>query len=92
MAQGDYERRGGVVMTLTQERLREVLDYNPETGEFRWRARKGVPFWIRPGMLAGGNYGRGYRGITIDGRLYPTHRLAWLWMTGRWPETRGKNE
>jgi HNH endonuclease len=64
---------------LTLSRLREVLHYDPETGEFRSLKRKG---WRRKC----GSISRGYLRIKIDGRNYLAQRLAWLWMTGEWPE------
>lgn len=68
--------------TLTAERLREVIIYNPDTGEFRWRiSRPGCS----AGRLAGTIKPEGYRQIEIDGRLYRGARLAVLYMTGEWP-------
>jgi HNH endonuclease len=64
---------------LTLSRLHEVLHYNPETGEFRSLKRKG---W----RSKCGSISRGYLRIKIDGRSYLAQRLAWLWMTGAWPE------
>jgi hypothetical protein len=46
-------------MALTADRAREVLDYNPDTGEFRWKVRKAT--WTPPGMLAGYMGNHGYR-------------------------------
>lgn len=67
---------------LTVERLLEVLDYDPETGIFTWlRSLGGVREGSQAGMIE-----RGYRRIRIDGRFYFAHRLAWLYMVGRWPE------
>jgi len=59
---------------LTAERLRQLLCYNPGTGEFRRGAR-----------LAGTTNGRGYRQIRVGARIYFAHRLAVLFVTGEWP-------
>ena len=69
-------------MTLTTKRLREVLHYDPETGEFTW-----LIFSISraAGRIAGSIMKIGYREISIDGTQYYAHRLAVLYMTGRWP-------
>ena len=68
---------------LTVEILREMLDYNPETGEFRWRVD---PTGRHPvGSLAGHRGSKGYWFVTIRGEGYAAHRLAWLYMTGAWP-------
>jgi hypothetical protein len=65
---------------LTAERLRELLSYNPETGEFTWRVGQ------RAGKVAGSIKGRwGYILVKIDQRTYRTHRVAWLYVTGSWP-------
>lgn len=71
--------------TLTAERVREVLNYDSNTGVFVWAKslsnRRGI------GNRAGVRCRRdGYRIIGIDGKTYVTSRLAWLWMTGEWPK------
>jgi HNH endonuclease len=66
---------------VTRARLRALLDYNSQTGEFRWRKR--VRPSIKPGDIAG-TLVQGYRRITIDGRSYPAHHLAWLYKKGNW--------
>ncbi len=68
---------------LTTERLKELLDYDPLTGIFRWRVdRKGA---IRRGKVAGGPDQKGHMSIAIDGVRYMAHRVAWFYMTGSWP-------
>lgn len=64
------------------ERVRELLDYNPSTGEFTWKIPHGRS---GAGQLAGSPNGEGYIGIKIDGKLYAAHRLAWLHVTGSFP-------
>ena len=70
-------------MNLTQERLKELLTYSPETGEFFWRGLKRKN--RQKGLRAGTTNGRGYRQITVDKVIYLEHRLAWLYMTGEFP-------
>lgn len=69
-------------MSLTPDRLREVLYYNPILGLFFWK--KGQ----RKGLIAG-NFQKvppGYVLITIDQKPYLSHRLAWLYTYNRWPK------
>jgi hypothetical protein len=69
--------------TLTAERCREVLDYNPETGVFTWRVKPAIR--VNAGDLAGWDRGKGYLCVNVDHRPYRLHRLAWLWVYGEWP-------
>lgn len=69
-------------MVLTSERLRGVLDYDPDTGLFTRRLSRGC---VKSGTIAGTANADGYLKIAVDGRDYSAHRLAWLYMTGEWP-------
>lgn len=82
-------------VNLSAERLRELLDYNAETGIFTRRldvmcGRNGKQFAARAGDRVGTPSGQGANGnfrlvAHLDGRLYKMHRLAWLYVHGEWP-------
>ena len=65
-------------MELTQERLKGILNYNPETGEFSRFKKQGM---TRCKTLGAG----GYLLISIHGTKYRGHRLAWLYVHGEFP-------
>lgn len=81
---------------LTQEYLKECLHYDPETGIFTWKERPRSHFNTERGygVFHGKNYKnppgrvskRGYYEIGFSGERHRAHRLAWLYMTGEWPE------
>jgi len=73
--------------------LRLVLNYDPDTGEFRWRQRDNDKSFnsrhagIAPGTMTASH---GYRsiGVTLSKghKHYLAHRLAWLYHYGEWPK------
>lgn len=70
-------------MALTQERLCQIYEYRPQTGEFiRLLATNNR---VKVGGVCGFVDVDGYRRIRVDGKLYLAHRLAWFYMHGRWP-------
>jgi hypothetical protein len=69
---------------LTQDTLRDVLYYNPETGEFYWLVKPSSRTHI--GQRAGCLGLKGYRYIKLDGKSYQEHRLLWLYVYGEWPK------
>lgn len=69
---------------LTQERLKELLHYEPETGVFTWLVKPAN--WIKAGTVAGTIHARGYIYIKSNGKKYAAHRLAFLYMEGSFPE------
>lgn len=72
---------------FTAAEAAERLDYDPDTGIFRWK-RKVMCFGggRMPGDIAG-TPKDGYRQIKLFGKIYREHHLAWLFMTGGWPPT-----
>jgi len=69
---------------VTVERLKELLNYDPGTGLFTWLATSKRGGHAKAGAVAG-CLSHGYPVIRIDGQLYGAHRLAILYMTGKWP-------
>lgn len=59
---------------ITQKILKQLLRYDKSTGKFTWREKP-----------AGTNKD-GYVSISLFGKLYPAHRLAWLYEYGEWPK------
>ena len=70
---------------LTQRRLKKVLRYDRETGVWYWRE---LPANQKPREIAGGLSG-GQLVIQIDGERHGAARLAWLYVTGKWPKQIG---
>ena len=76
------------VNTLSQSRLKKLIEYDSITGEFVWRINHGRWNRIKAGTKAGWIHGKlGYQRINIDGKYYYLHRLAFLYMTGTYPST-----
>lgn len=70
-------------LSLTQERLKTLLNYDAETGVFtnkviRTRAKIGQP--------AGALTSEGYTAFQIDGKKIYAHRAVWLYVYGVWPK------
>lgn len=69
---------------LTLERIRELLHYDPATGVWTWLVSRGSR---AAGTQSRGSLtNKGYLLICVDDKRYLAHRLAWLYMTGAWPE------
>jgi len=71
---------------ITQEQLKELLHYNPDTGVFTWK-KVVIKNQVKVGDIAGcKDSDTGYIKISIRGEKYKAHRLAFLYMTGEWPK------
>jgi hypothetical protein len=67
---------------MNQQRLKELLNYDPVTGVFTWRIESGS---AHINNIAGVIKNNGYIKIGVAKKQYLAHRLAWLYMTGEWP-------
>lgn len=69
---------------LSAREARRLLDYDPLTGAMRWK------IWPRTGRPNGreirATNAQGYRVVTVGGRQYRVHRVAWLVTYGVWPK------
>jgi hypothetical protein len=69
---------------LSYETLRELLNYNAETGVFIWKSYRCQI--AKKGDIAGTIKDNGYRYIRIGNKSYRANRLAWFYMEGYFPE------
>jgi hypothetical protein len=69
-------------MQITREEVLAALDYDRDTGSFKWKRRgKGVTV----GTIAGSIGSNGYRQIVINKNRYPLHHIVWLVEHGEMP-------
>lgn len=73
-------------LQITQNRLKELLDYDSDTGVFTAKVgRRGTS--AQPGDAVGTYVLKDDAIIiSLDGRTYQMHNLAWLWVYGEFPE------
>ena len=69
---------------INQNRLKELVSYDIETGLMSWKAPRGR---VKPGTVISCQDSRGYLVVRLDDKLYRVHRLAWLYVYGYMPNT-----
>lgn len=67
---------------MMQQLIEDTITYDPDTGLFKWldNYRKHAKGWFK------GTSTNKYLEISINGKKYYTHRLAWYLMYGRFPK------
>lgn len=74
-----------MIKVITQERLKELLVYYPDTGIFMWREHEDL--CRKRHNTVAGYFGAGaVKLITIDKIYYRADKLAFLYMTGKMPK------
>lgn len=68
---------------VSVDELKASLDYDSETGCFKWKINKGN---VKAGNIAGTKHYHGYLTININKKQYFSHRLAWVYFYGSWPD------
>ena len=61
---------------LTQAEIKDLVDYDPETGIF-----------VDKNGTKIGAINNGYLRISLRGKVYQAHRIAWAYIHGVWPST-----
>lgn len=69
---------------ISKSKILSLLIYQPANGCFRWKYSRGRICRL---SAAGTIKRDGYRYITIFGKSFPAHRLAYFLVNGYWPET-----
>lgn len=82
-----------MVNNLSRERALRYFDYDPLTGELRFKRRPDTEFKDEAsiarhlklvGTVAGSINSEGYIKVHIDGEYYAGHKVIWLMQTGEW--------
>ncbi len=63
--------------------LHEMLHYDPETGDLRWKVR--LHHTCSKGVIDAAGHQHGYRVVTLWGETYLQHRIIWVMQTGEAP-------
>lgn len=60
-----------------------LLKFNPDTGSITWMVSRGR---MKAGDEAGAHDKDGYIRIRVNGKIYPAHRLMWLYVHKEFPK------
>lgn len=66
-------------------KIKDYLNYCPNTGNFTWVKKTSKSFTKKLGSIAGSDNGAGYIVIEFMKKSYKAHRLAWYYYYNQWP-------
>jgi len=69
---------------ITQQELKELVNYDKDTGIFTWKKRTSNR--VKVGDAIGNLHNCGYVEMSVGGKRYLAHRIAWLYMYGYIPQ------
>lgn len=69
---------------IAVERLRELLEYDPATGDLIWRVSRGNG--VRGAVAGRVRASDGYRDLGIERKYYMAHRIVWALCKGEMPD------
>lgn len=68
---------------ITHERLLELIEYNPDSGEILSKVDRGSR--CKKGKILGTKNTTGHIVLQLDKRMYLAHRLVWFYCFKEWP-------
>jgi len=72
-----------IAKTIPVEEVKRFLDYDPETGVI---TQKVSTQGCKAGAVRGTINSEGYVRLSIKGKIFSAHRLAWVLYYGKWPD------
>ena len=72
-------------MQITQEQVRHAFDYDPLTGVLKWKNPVHHRVWV--GKICRSPGKKGYYRVQFVGKLWHVHRIIFLYMKGRFPNS-----
>lgn len=67
------------------KKIKECLQYEPETGLLYWKKKPNPKSPIRVGQRAGSKGSKGYRRVFLCDREFQVHQVVWFFETDEWP-------
>lgn len=73
-----------VLEDLTAALVRELFNYDPDTGDLTWAAPRSRR--VKVGDVVGARSKTAYVQVGVGRKVYVAHRVIWLWVHGELPQ------